>query len=89
MSNCCEQNHMKQSIKFEQSANKSSNRSYNSNSSLVGSNGSGYAPYVKNQTCYNYSIPVHIARNCTHVPMCLIINSIRGLHLGIYLILSQ
>ncbi|MFS7979205.1 putative transcription factor interactor and regulator CCHC(Zn) family [Helianthus anomalus] len=54
--------------KFEKSANKSSNRSYNSNSSSVGSNGSGYAPYVKKQTCYNCGIPGHIVRNCTHRP---------------------
>ncbi|XP_022019043.1 uncharacterized protein LOC110919074 [Helianthus annuus] len=60
--NCCKQRHMKQAV------NKSSNKSYNSNSSSVGSNGSGYAPYVKKQTCYNCGIPSHIARNCTHHP---------------------
>ncbi|MFS7961125.1 putative transcription factor interactor and regulator CCHC(Zn) family [Helianthus anomalus] len=59
---------MKQGRKLEKSTNKSSNRTYNSNSSSVGSNGSGYAPYVKKQTCYNCSIPRHITRNCTHRP---------------------
>ncbi|MFS7955456.1 putative transcription factor interactor and regulator CCHC(Zn) family [Helianthus anomalus] len=52
----------------KKSANKSSNRYYNSNSSSVGSNGLTYAHYVKKQTCYNCRIPGHIARNCTHRP---------------------
>ncbi|KAF5817429.1 hypothetical protein HanRHA438_Chr02g0054181 [Helianthus annuus] len=60
--------HMKQGSKVEQFTNKSSNKLYNSYSASVGSNGSGYAPYVKKQTCYNYGIHGHIARNYTHRP---------------------
>ncbi|MFS8006738.1 putative transcription factor interactor and regulator CCHC(Zn) family [Helianthus anomalus] len=66
--NCCIHKHMKQGIKFEQSTNKSSNKSYNLNSSSVGCNGSGYAHYVKKKACYNCGIPGHIAQNCTHIP---------------------
>ncbi|MFS7955873.1 putative transcription factor interactor and regulator CCHC(Zn) family [Helianthus anomalus] len=54
--------------KFEHSANKSFNRSYNINSSSVRSNGSGYAPYAKKQTCYNCGIPSYIEQNCTQRP---------------------
>ncbi|KAM0046687.1 hypothetical protein Hdeb2414_s0009g00319471 [Helianthus debilis subsp. tardiflorus] len=55
--NCCKQRQMKQGKKAEKAANKSSNKSYNSYSASVGWNGSGYAPYVKKQTCYNCGIP--------------------------------